>query len=92
MIIALAVCCIVAVTSHQHPHRGPWVGGAHAHPHPHEPGHFAHEPGPQTSEAMKILRERFARGEIDAAEFTQRRDLLKGTPPQTSGESRGEAS
>jgi putative membrane protein len=29
-----------------------------------------------TSDALKILNERFARGEIDAEDFTRRRDLL----------------
>lgn len=37
--------------------------------------------GPSTpsSDALKILDERFARGEIDADEYTERRDLLKGS-------------
>jgi putative membrane protein len=30
--------------------------------------------------AMRILEERFARGEIDADEFTRRRDILRGGP------------
>lgn len=30
--------------------------------------------------AMRILEERFARGEIDADEFTRRRDTLRGGP------------
>jgi uncharacterized membrane protein len=29
---------------------------------------------------MRILEERFARGEIDADEFTRRRDILRGGP------------
>jgi putative membrane protein len=41
----------------------------------------AHDaPSPQPSDAMKILNERFARGEIDAEEFTKRRDLLQSSP------------
>ncbi len=32
---------------------------------------------PANDEALRILNERFARGEIDAGEYTQRRDLLK---------------
>jgi putative membrane protein len=31
-----------------------------------------------TSDALRILNERFARGEIDADDFKQRRDLLNG--------------
>jgi putative membrane protein len=37
-------------------------------------------PSAPHSDALKILNERFARGEIDADEFTQRRDLLQGSP------------
>lgn len=33
-----------------------------------------------TSDALKILNERFARGEIDVEDFTRRRDLLLQTP------------
>ncbi len=33
---------------------------------------------PTTSDAQRILDERFARGEIDADEYQQRRDLLRG--------------
>jgi len=36
-----------------------------------------HVPSPPSSDAIKILNERFARGEIDAEEFTKRRDLLQ---------------
>ena len=32
---------------------------------------------PRPDPALQILEERFARGEIDAAEYTQRRDLLR---------------
>ncbi|HTT59035.1 MAG TPA: SHOCT domain-containing protein [Acidimicrobiales bacterium] len=46
---------------------------------------FAHGSGPRpratsTSEALAILDERFARGEIDPADYRERRDLLQGTP------------
>lgn len=38
------------------------------------------EPGPgRTDDAEHILAERFARGEIDADEYTQRRDLLRSS-------------
>ncbi|HEV3188671.1 MAG TPA: SHOCT domain-containing protein [Acidimicrobiales bacterium] len=39
--------------------------------------HANHVPSPPASDAMKILSERFARGEIDAEEFTKRRELLQ---------------
>lgn len=41
--------------------------------------HAGSAPSPQPSDALKILNERFARGEIDADEFTQRRDLLQSS-------------
>ncbi len=34
---------------------------------------------PTTRDAVRILDERFARGEIDADEYRQRRDLLRST-------------
>jgi putative membrane protein len=45
--------------------------------------HHSHHADPATasiptSDALKILNERFARGEIDAEEFTKRRNLLQG--------------
>jgi putative membrane protein len=49
--------------------------------------HFAGAPGAavtpywrhsSTSDALRILNERFARGEIDADDFRERRDLLQG--------------
>ena len=42
--------------------------------------HANHVPSPPSSDAMKILNERFAKGEIDAEEFTKRRDLLQSSP------------
>ena len=35
------------------------------------------------SDALRILDERLARGEIDVDEYTRRRDALKGTNPTT---------
>lgn len=59
-----------------------WVILTVARERPHHYGHH-HQgwPGPreQSSDALKILNERFARGEIDADEYTERRDLLKGS-------------
>jgi putative membrane protein len=37
-----------------------------------------------SSEALKILDERFARGEISPEEYTERRDLLKGSSSRTT--------
>ena len=44
-----------------------------------QPGPQHHTPGtpPPTSEAERLLAERFARGEIDADEYTARRNLLR---------------
>jgi putative membrane protein len=39
--------------------------------------HAAPPAGSSTHEAERILHERFARGEIDADEYTRRHDLLK---------------
>lgn len=61
-----------------------WVILTVARERPHHFGHHHHGAGPgptePSSDALKILNERFARGEIDAAEYTERRDLLKGSP------------
>ena len=37
----------------------------------------AHRKSPDSSEALEILKQRFARGEIDEAEFDKRRKLLE---------------
>ena len=41
------------------------------------PGHQAPTAPPPTADAERLLAERFARGEIDADEYTIRRDLLR---------------
>lgn len=54
--------------------------------HRHDPSHQGPSPSPPvqagpegagTDPAMRVLEERFARGELDAEEFTHRRDLLR---------------
>jgi putative membrane protein len=37
-------------------------------------------PAPTESDAIRILDERFARGEVDADDYRQRRDLLRNHP------------
>jgi putative membrane protein len=49
-------------------------GGWSRHDHEHRPGTPR---GDSTDSAERILHERFARGEIDEAEYTRRHDLLK---------------
>jgi putative membrane protein len=46
----------------------PWTG--------HMAGHMGSHSGPPTHTALNILRERFARGEIDKTEFEERRRVL----------------
>jgi putative membrane protein len=66
MFIAVVVWVILALAGERHHHHG-----LHR-----EWGHGPKEP---SSDALKILNERFARGEIDADEYTMRRDLLRGS-------------
>ncbi len=46
-----------------------WIGGI---------GAAHHEAGPQRQTALEILQERYARGEIDKAEYEERRKTLAG--------------
>ena len=43
----------------------------------HRPADHDSAPGPPADQALRILDERFARGEIDADEYNQRRDVLR---------------
>ncbi|MFZ0768190.1 MAG: SHOCT domain-containing protein [Acidimicrobiales bacterium] len=75
LIVVLAVVVWVVLTITRH-------SGHRHHPHPHHiegaaPGERENS---ETAGALKILNERFARGEIDAEEFAQRRDLLLKSP------------
>jgi putative membrane protein len=70
--VLIAVCIIVWVVS------ALLRPGGHAHHHEHSPG--ASAASRQSSDALRILDERFARGDIDAEEYTKRRDLLRGSP------------
>lgn len=60
-VIAIVVWAVVTLTLQWGAHRHPAVVGPAAAPDP---------------SAQRILDERFARGEIDAEEFTRRRELL----------------
>jgi putative membrane protein len=44
-------------------------------------GPVAQTPAGASSDALRILDERLARGDIDVDEYTRRRDLLKGSGP-----------
>jgi putative membrane protein len=68
VIVALVVWALIVITryvSHQRVQHGGQSGSVAT---------------ARASDALKILSERFARGEIDADEFTKRRDLLLQTP------------
>lgn len=61
MIIFIAVAVVVVVLLIR------WLGG---------PGHERHGPPPLRKASLDILKERFARGEIDKEEFEERRRVL----------------
>jgi putative membrane protein len=63
MIVFIAVTVVVIVLIVR------WIGGTG-----HPPPHTAH--GPPGKTALDILKERFARGEIDKEEFEERRKVL----------------
>jgi putative membrane protein len=72
LLILIAVCILVwIVTTLMRP-------GGHVHPHGPSPG--ANPSSKQSSDALRILDERFARGDIDADEYIKRRELLRGSP------------
>jgi putative membrane protein len=69
LIVIAAIVWVVFAVSRQ---------GAHAHVHNHHTGASPATPTAAQTDALKILNERFARGEIDVEDYTKRRDLLKG--------------
>ena len=72
LLLLIAVCVVVWIVSSLMRQNG------HTHRHELSPG--ASPPSKQSSDALRILDERFARGDIDADEYTKRRDLLRGSP------------
>jgi putative membrane protein len=72
LLILIGVCIVVwVVTTLMRP-------GGHVHHHEHSPS--ANPSSKQSSDALRILDERFARGDIDADEYTKRRELLRSSP------------
>jgi putative membrane protein len=63
LFLAAAVAAIILLVR--------WLGGAGHAPHPTPP------PPPHARSPLDILRERFARGQIDKAEFEERRRVLE---------------
>lgn len=68
VLVAAAVSVLVRGARWRGPRRGPAREGG---PRPEAPA------ASSSDEALRILNERFARGEIDADEYTTRRDLIK---------------
>ncbi len=66
VLIIVGIVLLVRYLSHRYP------AGGHFHSH----GSGA-PPAPQSSGAMQILEERFARGEIDVDEFKSRKEALR---------------
>lgn len=71
LFVLVVIAAVVWVTTAMSRQRG--------HAHPHAVMHAGESSGTKSSEALRILDERFARGEIDAEEFTTRRELLKSS-------------
>jgi uncharacterized membrane protein len=65
VLFVVAIVLLVRYLSHRYP------AGGHFH------AHGTTTLPSQTSSAVQILEERFARGEIDEAEFTSRKDALR---------------
>lgn len=61
MIVVIAAVVVVVVLIVR------WLGG---------PGYAAHPPAAHHRSAVDILKERFAKGEIDKAEYEERRRVL----------------
>jgi len=68
IIVITAVFWVVTMMSRQRRHH-----------HPHGAMTTGDSTMVKSSEALRILDERFARGEIDAEEFTARRELLRSS-------------
>jgi uncharacterized membrane protein len=68
IIVALVVWALIVITRHLK-HQQSQLGGQ-----------AASGAASTTADAMKILNERFARGEIDPDDYTRRRDLLLQIP------------
>jgi len=66
LLIVLAVVWAINAFVHRRDHARPWSDQSRERPMSHA-----------NSEAERILGERFARGEIDADDFKERRDLLR---------------
>ena len=83
MVLFLAILLGLAALAYKFARKKGWVSGGHrpGHGPRHEPG--APPPGPGPWEALRILDERLARGEIEIADYQARRDALTGTsyPP-----------
>jgi putative membrane protein len=72
LLLLIAVCVVVWIVSTLMRQGG--------HVHRPEVSPSASTPSKPSSNALRILDERFARGDIDADEYTKRRELLRSSP------------